>query len=190
MTVLRKIPLFLFVALTAGCGNFLAAVDYGPIEDNPGKRTYGARVEDEVIETKGKVNIVAGDERFDQAHFSVTSYNGYVLLAGQVSEADMKRKAAEVIRRIKGVRRIYNELEVAGNTSAMTRSSDVWITAKVKSALLADSDIEGNRVKVKTENGVVYLMGLVSRAEARRITDAASAGGGVQKVVQLFEFID
>lgn len=174
----------------SGCGSFLAAVDSGPIEDDPGERTTGARVEDEAIETKGKVNISAADELLDDSHFSVTSYNGYVLIVGQVPNQEMKDKASEVIRDIRGVRRIYNELEIAGNTSALVRSSDTWLTTKVKTALLSADDIEGNRVKVVTENGVVYLMGLASRAEAARIVDVARSTGGVQKVVQIFELID
>ena len=182
--------LLLSTAVLTGCGSFLSSVDSGPIEDDPGERTYGARVEDESIETKGKVNISASDERFKQAHFSVTSWNGYVLVVGQVPEADMKDKANTVLREIRGVRRIYNELEISGNTSGLTRSSDTWITTKVKSGLLASEDIEGNRVKVVTENGVVYLMGMVSRAEAERIADSASATQGVRKVVQIFEIFD
>jgi osmotically-inducible protein OsmY len=181
----------LFLTLTlSGCGSFLAAVDAGPIEDDPGERTTGARVEDEAIETKGKVNISAADERFDDAHFTVVSYNGYVLIAGQVPDQELKDKASEVIREIRGVRRIYNELEIAGNSSALVRSSDTWLTTKVKTSLLSADDIEGNRVKVVTENGVVYLMGMVSRAEAERIVDVSRSTGGVQKVVQIFEIID
>ena len=174
----------------SGCGSFLAAVDSGPIEDDPGERTTGAVVEDEAIETKGKVNIAAADERFDAAHFGVTSYNGFVLITGQVPSEELKDKASDVIRKIRGVRRIYNELEVAGNTSALVRSSDTWLTTKVKTALLSAENIEGNRVKVVTENGVVYLMGMVSQAEAERIVEVARSTGGVQKVVQIFELID
>ena len=105
------------------------------------------------------------------------------------SEA-LKAKATEVVRKIRGVRRIYNELEVAAPSSGMTRTSDTWITTKVKSFLLGNPDVEGSRVKVVTEDGVVYLMGLVTRDEAKRIADEASDISGVQKVVKLFELID
>ena len=98
---------FLFTALLlsqylllTGCGSFLSAVDAGPIEDDPGERTTGARVEDEAIETKGKVNISASDERFGDAHFSVTSYNGYVLVAGQVPNEELKGKLQKVKHKI------------------------------------------------------------------------------------------
>jgi osmotically-inducible protein OsmY len=174
----------------AGCGSMLATMEAEPIEEDEGERTWGSFVEDDRIETKARVNIHAADDAFDDSHLNIVSYNGYVLLAGQVSSEALKSKATEVVRKIRGVRRIYNELEVAAPSSGMTRTSDTWITTKVKSFLLGSSDIEGNRVKVVTENGVVYLMGLVTRAEAQRITDEASDISGVQKVVKLFELID
>jgi osmotically-inducible protein OsmY len=189
---MKTIYFLLLVAslLLSGCGNFMASIQSEPIEDDPGKRTYGAQVEDESIETKAKVNVSASNPELKDSHFSVTSYNGYVLIAGQVPSEERKQQASDVVRKIRGVRRIYNELEIVGNSSSITRSSDTWITTKVKSSLLSDSNIEGGRVKVVTENGVVYLMGLVSHSEAARVSETASSASGVQKVVQLFEYID
>ena len=185
-------PILTLVTLAAlsGCASWQAAVNPGPIEDDPGERTAGAKVEDQDIEKKGYINIRALDPRFEDAHFDVISYNGFVLVVGQVPEQDMKGHASDVLRKIRGVRRIYNELQIAGNTSTLTRSSDAWITTKVKTSLLSSEDIEGSRVKVVTEDGVVYLMGLLSRAEADRVVNVARSTGGVEKVVQIFEYID
>lgn len=168
----------------------LASMEANAIEEDQGERTWGRVLEDDSVETKARVNIHAADSGFDEAHLNIVSYNGYVLLAGQVPSETLKNKATDVVREIRGVRRIYNELEVAAPSSGMTRSSDTWITAKVKSFLLANPETEGDRVKVVTENGVVYLMGLVTRDEADRIAAEASDTGGVQKVVKLFELID
>jgi osmotically-inducible protein OsmY len=189
MKTISTLFLLTSISLCSACGSFLASVQSEPIEDDPGKRTYGAKVEDESIETKAKVNIAASHEELKNSHFSVTSYNGYVLIVGQVPSQERKQQVSEVVRKIRRVRRIYNELDVVGNSSRMTRSSDTWVTTKVKSALLADSSIEGGRIKVVTENGVVYLMGLVSHSEADRVSEATSSTAGVQKVVQLFEYI-
>jgi osmotically-inducible protein OsmY len=174
----------------SGCGSMLATMEVDTIEEDEGERTWGSFIEDDNIETKARVNIHAADEAFDNAHLNIVSYNGYVLIAGQVPTETLKTKATDVVRKIRGVRRIYNELEVAAPSSGMTRTSDTWITTKVKSFLLGNPDIQGNRVKVVTEDGVVYLMGLVTRDEAKRITDQASEISGVQKVVRLFELID
>ncbi|AQA19788.1 phospholipid-binding protein [Halioglobus japonicus] len=174
----------------AGCGHMLASMESNTIEEDQGERTWGRLIEDDSIETKARVNIHAADEAFDNAHLNIVSYNGYVLLVGQVASEALKSKATDVVREIRGVRRIYNELEISAPSSGMTRTSDTWITTKVKSFLLGNTDIQGNRVKVVTENGVVYLMGLATREEAERIAAEASDIGGVQKVVKLFELID
>jgi len=176
--------------LLSGCGSFLAALQTDTIEDDPGERTLGQVIEDDNIETKATVNIHAADDAFHESHLVVVSYNGYVLLAGQVISEALKARATDVVRKVHGVRRIYNELEVAAPSSGMTRTSDAWITTKVKSWLLGSTSIEGRRVKVVTEDGVVYLMGLATRQEAERISDKAASISGVQRVVRLFELID
>lgn len=192
--MIRRTALYLLLICATGsligCGSMLATMQADTITDEPTERTMAQQLEDESIETKAKVNLHAADTAFDDANFAIVSYNGYVLLAGQVGTEALKAKATEVVRKVHGVRRIYNELEVASPSSAMTRSSDTWITAKVKSWLLGRSDTEGTRVKVVTENGVVYLMGMVTRDEAQRITDTAADISGVQRVVRLFEFVD
>ena len=176
--------------LLSACGSLLATMEADTIEDDPGERTIGQLIEDDNIETKAIVNIHAADDAFDEAHIVVVSFNGYVLLAGQVASEDLKATATDVVRKIHGVRRIYNEMEVAAPSSGMTRTSDTWVTTKVKSWLLGSPDIQGTRVKVTTENGVVYLMGLATTEEAQRISDKAAGIGGVQRVVRLFEIID
>jgi osmotically-inducible protein OsmY len=183
--------LSLLLALSlSGCGSMLATMESNTMEDDPGERTIGQQIEDETIETKAIVNMRAANEEFDSCHVVAVSYNGYVLLAGQVHTPELKAEATAVVRKVRNVRRIYNELEVASPSSGMTRSSDAWITTKVKSYLLGGSDTEGGRVKVVTEDGVVYLMGLATQAEADRVVDAASGISGVQRVVRIFEIID
>ena len=178
------------LTLLTGCGSFLATMQTDTIEDDPGERTIGQLIEDDNIETKAVVNIHAADDDFDAAHIAVVSFNGYVLLAGQVTEEKLKAAATDVVRKIHDVRRIYNELEIASPSSGMTRTSDTWITTKVKSWLLGSTSIEGTRVKVVTENGVVYLMGLATQEESDRIAAKAASIGGVQRVVRLFEITD
>lgn len=189
MTRYLLCPLLLATFALSGCGSLLASMNANPIEDEPVDRTMGRQLEDESVETKAIVNIRAADERFAQSHLVVVSYNGFVLLAGQVQSEELKNKASDVVREIRGVRRIYNELEIAAPSSSITRSSDTWITAKVKSWLVGHSSTPGMRTKVVTENGVVYLMGLATQAEAERVTDVASGLSGVQRVVRLFEIV-
>jgi len=184
------LPLLLALGGVAGCTQILVASETNTIEEEPGARTFARRVADESIEIKAVVNMHAADEAFDDAHLVVVSYNGYVLVAGQVPRERLKGTATEVVRELREVRRIYNELEVAAPSSVMTRTSDTWITTKVKGWLIGKPDTPGMRTKVVTENGVVYLMGMVTAAEADRIAAMAADISGVQRVVRLFELID
>ena len=189
---LVSLSLLLGLSLTgllSGCGSVMSSAGAGPIEEDPGERTFGQQLTDVSIETKAKVNINASDEGYDDAHLSIISFNGFVLLAGQVPSEALKTLATDVVREIEGVRRIYNELEIGPATSLGTRSHDTWITTKVKSKLLASSDTPGARVKVVTENSVVYLMGLLTEEEADRVSLAASEVSSAERVVQLFELI-
>ena len=176
-------------ALLSGCGTIMSSAGAGPIEEDPGERTFAQQMTDESIETKALVNINAADEAYDQAHLSVVSYNGFLLLVGQVPSEALKALATDVTRDLEAVRRIYNELEVGPETSAGTRTNDTWITTQVKSKLLASSDTPGRRVKVVTENAVVYLMGLLTAEEADRSALEAAEVKSVTRVVQLFELI-
>ena len=176
-------------ALLSGCGTIMSSAGAGPIEEDPGERTFAQQMTDESIETKALVNINAADEAYDQAHLSVVSYNGFLLLVGQVPSEALKALATDVTRDLEAVRRIYNELEVGPETSAGTRTNDTWITTQVKSKLLASSDTPGRRVKVVTENSVVYLMGLLTAEEADRSALEAAEVKSVTRVVQLFEII-
>jgi len=183
-----------FIALctlaTSGCGNLLSSMNMGAIEDPPGERTFARMIEDDNIETKAMVNINAENDAYHEAHLVIVCYNGFLLLAGQVADEALKADATAVVTKIKGVRKISNELEIGPVTSAMTRTSDAWITTRIKSSLLGNSEIPSSRVKVVTENGVVYLMGLVTEKEAARITDTAATTSGVKRVVRLFELLD
>ena len=184
------LPVVMLSVLLSGCGAIMSSAGAGPIEDDPGERTLGQQMTDESIETKAKVNINAAADGYDNAHLSIVSYNGFVLVAGQVPSEALKALATDVVREIEDVRRIYNELEVGPVTGAGTRTNDTWITTQVKSKLLASSDTPGTRVKVVTENSVVYLMGLLTEEEGDRVALEAAEVSSAARVVKLFEIIE
>jgi osmotically-inducible protein OsmY len=97
--------------------------------------------------------------------------------------------AAQTAAAVKNVRRVHNELTVGPDSSFLARSSDTLITSKVKARLLATKGIKDSRVKVVTENGAVFLLGLVTHAEGDIAAQAAQETGGVQKVVRIFEYV-
>ena len=188
-SAVKSVFLLSYTLVICSCGTMMAKMEANKIETDPGTRTIAQRVDDQSIETKAIVNVHDSDEEYDKCHLVVVSYNGFVLLAGQVTSEALKVSAAKVIREIPTVKHVYNELEIAAPSSKMTRTSDAWITTKIKSKLLANPDIPGLRVKVVTENGVVFLLGLLNSEEAKRVGEISSEVKGVQRIVQLFETI-
>lgn len=152
------------------------------------RRSSGAYADDETIEWK-IIDVLYKDEEIsDQTHLNATSYNGIVLLTGEIPNETMRVKIQQKIGGVPGVRQLHDETSIAAPSSMMSRSGDSWITSKVKTALLTDDTQMGTRTKVVTDKGVVYLMGIVSPQEADKLTDIARRVGGVQKVVKVFEY--
>ena len=154
------------------------------------RRTTGAQIEDQSIELKAFQALNADEELKEQANVSVTSYNTVVLLTGETPTDAMRERAVEIVKNVDKVTHIYNELTIAAPSSMTSRGSDSIITSKLKTKMVADADVNGLALKVVTEKGVVYLMGLVSRNEAEVATEIARNTGGVQKVVKLFQYTD
>ncbi|MFC6632545.1 BON domain-containing protein [Microbulbifer taiwanensis] len=184
-----------FIALAmstalAGCSTVLEATHDGPIQQDPGKRSLGTYMDDQKIETITTVNINKAHPDLKASNLNVNAFNGVVLLTGQVGDNDLRLLAGRTAQQVQNVRQVYNEVQVRGNVSFLASSSDTWLTTKVKSNLLANKEIDSGRIKVVTENGVVYLMGLLTRAEAERAADVTRGIGGVQKVVKAVEYIN
>lgn len=174
-----------------GCSSVLNATRDQPIRDDRGTRTIGSKIDDSLIETKAAVNIAKAHPDLDRAsHIVVASYNGVVLLAGQTPRAELKQMAEQAAGSVQRVKRVHNELQVLQPSSALARSNDSWLTTKIKAQMLADNNVPGSRIKVITENGIVYLLGLVTRQEGNRATSLVQGVAGVQRIVKLFEYID
>ncbi|MBT4159999.1 MAG: BON domain-containing protein [Gammaproteobacteria bacterium] len=141
-------------------------------------------------ESLARKRIEASHPAFQDAHFDVTSFDGIVLITGQVSSADIIPIATSQVKPLRNVRKVHNELTVAGTTSVISRTNDSWLTTKTKSALSASDKADASRIKVVTENGVVYMMGLLTRAEADAAVEITRQIQGVQKIVKVFEYIN
>lgn len=154
------------------------------------RRSTGAYIDDEIIELKS-VNALGSDEElYDQSHINVTSFNNIVLMTGEAATEEFRERAGNLIGNLPKVRKVYNEVAVAAPSAVLARSSDALITSKVKASLLnAEANLFG-RTKVVTEAGIVYLMGLVSQAEADSAVEVTRRVGGVQRVVKVFEYLD
>ncbi len=157
-----------------------------------GARSPGNKVDDQVIHPN--VNRAIKETHPDlgspTSHTVVTSYNGVILIAGETPREDLKQMATRAAQGVDGVKVVHNELRVAYPTPVNIRANDTLLTTKVKTRLVAETDVPSTKVKVVTVNGVVYLLGIVSRTEADNITYAVRQVGGVQKIVRLFEYIN
>jgi osmotically-inducible protein OsmY len=130
-----------------------------------------------------------GEAIKDQGHVNVTAYNNVVLLTGEVPTAEMKAQTEKIASEVPNVKSVVNEIQISGVSSLGSRTNDSYLTSKVKGNFVGSNKFLPNHVKVVTEAGVVYLMGLVTREEADAAAEAARSTSGVQKVVRVFEYI-
>jgi len=190
--MIRKLTLVTFIVfgaatLLAGCIPLLIAAGAGGtalvVSD---RRSAGAQVDDQAIELK--IGNQARAQYGEGLHLNVTSYNGVVLLTGEVPDQVTGLAIGNMARGTLKVRTVQNELTVGGTTAMSERSRDTYLTSVVKSRFLDGSRFPANAVKVVTEKGVVYLMGVVSREEGEAAAQIASTTSGVARVVKVFEY--
>ena len=152
------------------------------------RRTKDAIFDDQTIETVAAENI---DEQLKSVmHVNVTSYNHNVLISGEVLDEKDKMEIGKIVSAIDRVNIVYNELAVSSTSSLVSRSNDSLITSNVKLRFVNDDRFNADHIKVVSESGTVYLMGLVNHEEADAASDVASTTQGVQRVVRLFEYLD
>jgi len=175
--------------LLAGCVPLLVAGAVGGTAlVATDRRSVGAQADDEAIELKIGNNIGTGYG--DRVHVNVTSYNGIVLLTGEVPAPELVTTITQIARTTAKVRTVHNELTVGPVSSVGSRTNDSYITSKVKARFVEANKFAPNHVKVVTERQVVYLMGLVRHDEADTAAQIAATTSGVIRVVKLFEYIN
>ncbi len=151
------------------------------------KRTAGDMLEDENIEFKYVNKIYQNNELSKKVHINATSYNGWLLLTGEAPTEANRQTLYNLGVNISNVKRVFNEIAISEPTSLMVRSQDTYITSKIKTRLLANEKTEGYHVKVITENGVVYLMGLISQQQADEVVNVIRSISGVKRIIKLFD---
>ncbi|HEY2862502.1 MAG TPA: BON domain-containing protein [Casimicrobiaceae bacterium] len=151
------------------------------------RRTTGAQLDDEVIEDKAAAQIA--ERMKSDIHVNVTSYNGIVLLTGEVPTAGTKTDIVQIVRSMPKVRSVQDELVIGPTSDFSARTNDTVITSKVKTRFVDTNKFQISHVKVVTERSIVYLMGIVRRDEGDAATEIARTTSGVQRVVKVFEYI-
>lgn len=151
------------------------------------RRSTGTQTDDET--TEWKVGTKIPDQYKNFSHVNATSYNRRVLLTGEVPSAEAKAAIEAEVRKLEGVREVYNELGIGPVTPLASRSNDSFIDSKVKARLVDSNQLSANHIKVVTERGITHLMGVVNEREAKVAIAVARTTAGVRKVVNILEVV-
>jgi osmotically-inducible protein OsmY len=173
----------------SSCASILNKTNEQPIVEDPASRTMGEIIDDKSIQTWVEVNILKKNDLFDDMNVEVLSFNAKVLLIGQVSTEALKQQASDAALESPKVKTVHNELTVQPPISASAIASDVILTGQIKSQMYLAEGFASRKIKVVTENGVVYLMGLVKQSTAIQAVNIVKKVSGVQKVVRVFEIV-
>lgn len=191
--IFRLILTILLVSTLTGCGELLAttAVVGGigtGVYVSQDRRSTGAFIDDKSIQVQALSSILSDSTIRKHSNISVTSYNALVLITGQTVNDEIKDQIQDIVSKIKNVRKVYNEVTIDEPLSLKERAKDALITTKVKSSMFARiKELNPARIKVVTENKIVYLMGIVSAEEARLAAEVARSTDGVTSVVKILE---
>ncbi|CAI1020798.1 division/outer membrane stress-associated lipid-binding lipoprotein [Serratia entomophila] len=152
-------------------------------------RSVGTQVDDGTLEARVE-NAMSKDQQLKKdARVVATAYQGKVLLTGQSPNADLTGRAKQIAMGVEGTTEVYNEIRQGTPVSLGTASSDTWITTKVRSQLLTSDTVKSSNVKVTTENGEVFLLGLVTQQEGQSAAQIASQVSGVKHVTTAFTYV-
>ncbi len=182
---MRWVGLFLLVFYLTGC----ADVAMSGAQAVYNRHSIQNNLSDQYAVLQAYRALHKDESTFAGTNINVTVFNNEILLAGQVPRPWQKVKASMLLKRETGIDEIYNQLQVSNPTSSLTHLSDIWITAKVKAKLIASDDLEASLFKVVTENGTVYLMGIVPPSQAEAAVALASETEGVSRVVKVMKYI-
>jgi osmotically-inducible protein OsmY len=191
---MKPLSLLLLISSLSGCSAITTGLaEVTGLSFFHDRRTSNMLLQDERIEINAALELNSHKDTRTECHFNVTAYNGTVLVTGEAPTEQLRNKVISIVRTIKGVKLVHNELKVTKLSSFSSRSHDALITTKIKSSLSGIKNLPGfdsTRVKVITENGVVYLLGLVHEHEANVATEVARRETGVKQVVKIFELIE
>jgi osmotically-inducible protein OsmY len=175
-------------AFQSGCAPIVVGGAVAAVAMAEDRRSPGTFIDDEAIENRGTLKAKT---RFgSKIHINVTSVNRNVLISGEVPDEATKNDVEAEVKTAGNVAKIYNELVVGPNAGVLGISNDTRLTALVKTRFLEANRFQANHVKVVTEAGTVFLMGIVKRSEADVASQLASTTSGVRRVVRLFEYLD
>lgn len=152
------------------------------------RRSLQTISDDQQIEFTASNQVKSNPQLAANSHVVIASFDHIALLIGEVPNEEVREQVESLVASLPKVSRVYNQLRIAPPATPMQISKDTWITTKVKTEMLAARGLNSGQIKVETENGNVYLMGIVTHQQADIAVDVARQVSGVQRVVKLFEY--
>lgn len=191
MKKLSLMALMVSIALMLqGCIVAAVGVGAGVAKVASDPRTAGTQVDDTTLDSKISMKFKNEADYFKGSRIVASSYDGDVLLIGQAKSQAVIDRAVNITKSVEDVNKLYNQIQIGNIISASTMANDAWITTKVKAALVNDKNTKARDIKVITENGEVFLFGIVSREEGQIAAQITSKVSGVRLVKMLFRYLN
>ena len=190
MSVKSALSIIALAALLQGCVAAAVVGVVGGASVATDNRSLGNQIDDQKIEIDAHAKLAASEALSDNTNLQVVSVNGSVLVVGQAPNSYLRDQSIKILNDINGVKQLHNQIRISNTTAFTTKTNDVWLTSKVKTALFSSDELDATNIKVVTENGEVFLMGLVNKSQANNAVDIARNVGGVNRVFKIFEYID
>lgn len=153
-------------------------------------RTVGTQLNDQQIELEAHSKLSKQASLDKNTNIQVISVNNVALVVGQAPTEHLRDEVIKVINNVQGIQKLQNQIRIGNIISITTKSNDLWLTSKVKTALFGSDHLEATNIKVVTENGEVFLMGLVTEAQANAAVNVARNISGVNRVFKMFEYLE
>ena len=165
--------------------------EYSQLHSQGDRRTAEAISDDEEVERLAFNEMQGEDELRHQSHININAYNGLVLVSGEAATAEVKTKILDIIRTIDNDKMVRDGVKVEPLTDGNSHIDDRQLVEQIKASLLQIHTLpnfSSKMVKVVVENGVVYLMGLLSKEEGNVVVNVVRLQSGVKQIVTLFEY--
>lgn len=185
----RIIAILLLGTMLQGCAVATVVAVTAGVTMVADRRSFSKQIDDQTIEFTAHNELAKQKALSNNTNLHVVSMNGTVLIVGQAPNSYLRELAIKTVQGVSDIVSIHNQIRIGLNTAVTTQSNDIWLTSKVKSALLAAEDVHAKDIKVITENSEVFLLGLVTKEEAEIVVEITRNISGVSQVFKAFEYI-
>ena len=188
--MIKYLALILCLVYLQGCAGVVMVGAVGSAKMANDERPVSKQISDTNADFKIVSALAEDDDINKMTRIVGVVMNGDILMIGQAPNSTLRDKAITIVQELNIGGKIHNQIRIGTPTSFSTRSNDTWVTTKIKGRMLNENKLDITRIKVVTENGEVFLLGLIDRAQADLATEIASNTAGVRKVVKVFEYVE